>query len=102
MTKKLVLFLIVMVAICEASNGICNLSAMALIRCMPAVSTDNPAATPTEGCCDAVRSLSSTDFQCLCDYKNTHPGDLQQYGVNPTRAAALPSTCGAQNAITCT
>ncbi|KAL9243099.1 hypothetical protein vseg_017027 [Gypsophila vaccaria] len=102
MTNKSVIFLAVLLAVCITSNAtICDLSPMALFRCMPAVSTDTPTATPSEACCNAVKSLSSTDFQCLCNYKNAHPGDLQQYGVDPARAAALPAACGAENAVTC-
>ncbi|KAK9684805.1 hypothetical protein RND81_10G233900 [Saponaria officinalis] len=100
MAKKLVLFLVVMVAVWEVTNGVCNLSGMTMFRCMPAVSNDSPT-DPSKECCKAVNSLSSSDFQCLCDYKNNHPGDLQQYGVNATRAAQLPSTCKAKNAIQC-
>ncbi|XP_074317884.1 putative lipid-transfer protein DIR1 [Silene latifolia] len=100
MASKLVMFLVVMVAVWGATNGVCNLSPMAMFRCMPAVSNDNPT-NPSSECCNSVNSLSSSDFQCLCDYKNNHPGDLQQYGVNATRAAQLPASCKAKNAIPC-
>lgn len=90
--RKVVVFIVMMVAVWGACNGACNLNVQDLMVCKPAVALSNPT-NPSPGCCNMVRSLSGNDIQCLCNYKANQAYLLRSFGVDPDRCTQLPALC---------
>ncbi|XP_077248251.1 non-specific lipid transfer protein GPI-anchored 30-like [Tasmannia lanceolata] len=72
-----------------------------LTQLLPCLNYLNSTSTPPSSCCDPLKSVLSSNPQCLCNLlsSNTASG---QTGINATQALQLPSKCGANvNAASC-
>ncbi|KAF8402206.1 hypothetical protein HHK36_013162 [Tetracentron sinense] len=95
--RKLVLFVLVLVAIFVGSKALvlCNIGEDGLTACKPSVSKPNPV-SPSDECCKA---LSAGNMTCLCSYKNSML--LPYLGIDPGLAMQLPAKCNLTPATKC-
>ena len=82
-----VVAVLLLLAVANDAQTICNLKVSDLMECKPAVTPPNPP-PPTSSCCAA---LSHADMRCLCSYKNSKL--LPSLGIDPNLAMKLPTTC---------
>lgn len=67
-------------------------------KLVPCAQYLNTTTTPGVDCCDAIKSVVTTELDCLCKIYN-QPGGLGAYGINPQQALALPKRCNLPNDI---
>ncbi|KAI3408059.1 AAI domain-containing protein [Psidium guajava] len=77
--------LVAMVGGAKATT-VCKIPTDQLALCLPAVTGDRPT-PPTKQCCKVI---SKADMRCLCRYRSA----LQNFGIKPANAMALPKKCG--------
>ncbi|XP_073145908.1 non-specific lipid transfer protein GPI-anchored 7 [Henckelia pumila] len=59
----------------------------------------NSTTTPGADCCDAMKTVVTTQLDCLCKIYN-QPGGLRALGIDPQQALALPKRCNLPNDVT--
>nr|CAD1844590.1 unnamed protein product [Ananas comosus var. bracteatus] len=73
-----------------------------LNQLVPCLQYINSKQTPSSSCCSPLKSLITSDPQCLCSMLTSNSA-TQQAGVNVTQALLLPARCGERvNAGLCT